>query len=108
MSNPLEEAIAQARQKRGWDKPTAETAPAEETPGKSFRVKCVNCGAVHRMAEDDLEPWETDDETSETGATDDESLSTDDDSDGDDDSEELDAAGKSRFVAQLLNRKRNR
>jgi hypothetical protein len=61
---------------------------------------CPSCG--YRGSESDFEPdtddesdgYSTDDETSETG--------------GDDDVEELDAAGKSRVVAELLARKRRR
>ena len=107
MSNPLEKALTQARQTRGWDKAPAK-AEAEENPGKSFRVKCVNYGAVHRRAEDDLEPWETDEETSQTDGDPDESLDGDDSDDTDDDGEELDPDAKSKLVAKILARKNKR
>lgn len=32
-----------------------------------YKLTCAQCGAVHRISAEDLEPWETDEETTDTG-----------------------------------------
>jgi hypothetical protein len=96
--NPLEKALAAARQARGLDaKPAAEAD--EPAAGKSFRVTCASCGSVHRMDESELEPWESDPETSEVDGGDEDNTGDDDGKDS-----ELDPDAKKAFVAKLAAR----
>jgi hypothetical protein len=106
LSESLREATRKAEQERA-DKQQVERIAAavkaklEHIHASDDDLVCPSCG--YKGPESDFEPdtdeesdgYSTSDETSETG--------------GDDDSEELDAAGKKKVVAQILaNHKRRR
>jgi hypothetical protein len=92
MSNPLEKALAQARQSRGWDKAPAkaEAEESEEKQGHSYSITCKGCNSVFQFSDEDLPNFRTDPETGSTKIDeDDDERDPDDDSDSDNDDDDL-------------------
>jgi len=102
--NILDKALRLAKERRGHT--TKAEAKPEEKTGHSYSMSCPGCNAKITFADEDLELWRTDDETSSTSGDTDESL--DGDGDDDDGSEELDSDAKSKLVARIIARKSKR